>query len=328
MLAPMRLPIMPPIAAPAIPAAMCSPVPPPNCDPISPPASAPIRVPVFSFAPCPVSGVAAQAATETATITAMPRLAICMTTPHPDHVDPAGTPRPAIWPTSSCLYRLDWGKTLFSLSQMRGKSPNPAVPVLPAPAVGPDDHDPAASTTILPSLTSCLASSSASASLSTLTAACGWRAFTARMAAALSAMATSAHSCVGDAPPGLGMTVTIFHPFAMPQYDMNRCFGEPPRDDYFTPSPRLRYRGFGRKTGPLLSRKCSEPLDPFRDRRMRGKQFPDPRIRQRIYDEERRQRGLIVGRDAGHAPRRSVELAEGSDEIVSTAAQASAFPVG
>src|ERR1700730_2874769 len=70
MLAPIRLPISPPTAAPARPAAMCSPVPPPNWDPIRPPATAPRRVPVFSFAPCPVSGVAAQAAIEVATITA------------------------------------------------------------------------------------------------------------------------------------------------------------------------------------------------------------------------------------------------------------------
>jgi hypothetical protein len=28
-------------------------------------------------------------------------------------------------------------------------------------------------------------------------------------------MATSDHSCSGDAPPGFGITVTIFHPFAM-----------------------------------------------------------------------------------------------------------------
>jgi hypothetical protein len=76
-------------------------------------------------------------------------------------------------------------------------------------------HDPSTSTKILPSLTSYFARSWASASESTLIAACGCRALIARMASALSGMATSAHSCSGDAPPGFGITVTIFHPFAM-----------------------------------------------------------------------------------------------------------------
>jgi hypothetical protein len=76
-------------------------------------------------------------------------------------------------------------------------------------------HDPSTSTKILPSLTSYFARSSSSASESTLIAACGWRALIARMASPLSGMATSDHSCSGDAPPGFGITVTIFHPFAM-----------------------------------------------------------------------------------------------------------------
>ena len=46
-------------------------------------------------------------------------------------------------------------------------------------------------------------------------AACGWRALMARMAAPLSGMATSDHSCSGDAPLGFGSTVTIFHPVVM-----------------------------------------------------------------------------------------------------------------
>ena len=49
----------------------------------------------------------------------------------------------------------------------------------------------------------------------TLMAACGWRALMARMAAPLSGMATSDHSCSGDAPLGFGSTVTIFHPVVM-----------------------------------------------------------------------------------------------------------------
>src|SRR5262245_6828433 len=62
----MRLPIRPPIAAPASPAATRSPVPPPNCEPIKPPATAPTTVPVFSFGPVPVSGLALQAAADSA----------------------------------------------------------------------------------------------------------------------------------------------------------------------------------------------------------------------------------------------------------------------
>ena len=65
------------------------------------------------------------------------------------------------------------------------------------------------------SLTSYFARSSASASESTLMAACGWRALMARMASPLSGMATSDHSCSGDAPLGFGSTVTIFHPVVM-----------------------------------------------------------------------------------------------------------------
>src|ERR1700692_47218 len=76
-------------------------------------------------------------------------------------------------------------------------------------------HESSTSTKILPSPTSYFARSSASASESTLIAACGWRALIARMASPLSGMATSDHSCSGDAPPGFGSTVTIFHPFAM-----------------------------------------------------------------------------------------------------------------
>jgi hypothetical protein len=75
--------------------------------------------------------------------------------------------------------------------------------------------EPSTSTKILPSLTLYFARSSALASESTLIAACGWRALIARMAAPLSGMATSDHSCSGVAPPGFGITVTIFHPFAM-----------------------------------------------------------------------------------------------------------------
>src|SRR6478672_13642395 len=76
-------------------------------------------------------------------------------------------------------------------------------------------HEPSTSTKILPSLTSYFARSSASASESTLMAACGWRALIARMASPLSGMATSDHSCRGDAPLGFGSTVTIFHPVVM-----------------------------------------------------------------------------------------------------------------
>ena len=76
-------------------------------------------------------------------------------------------------------------------------------------------HEPSTSTKILPSLTSYFARSSASASESTLMAACGWRALMARMASPLSGMATSDHSCSGDAPLGFGSTVTIFHPVVM-----------------------------------------------------------------------------------------------------------------
>ena len=49
----------------------------------------------------------------------------------------------------------------------------------------------------------------------TLMAACGWRALMARIASPLSGMATSDHSCSGDAPLGFGSTVTIFHPVVM-----------------------------------------------------------------------------------------------------------------
>jgi hypothetical protein len=108
---------------------------------------------------------------------------------------------------------------------------------LPTVCLGPEDnhddpgapevcHDSSASTKILPSLTSYFARSSASASESTLIAACGWRALIARMALALSEMATSAHSCSGAAPPGLGITVTIFHPLAIFYYNMDWCFHE------------------------------------------------------------------------------------------------------
>src|SRR3954464_4281045 len=76
-------------------------------------------------------------------------------------------------------------------------------------------HKASTSTKILPSLTSYFARSSASASESTLMAACGWRALMARMASPLSGMATSDHSCSGDAPLGFGSTVTIFHPVVM-----------------------------------------------------------------------------------------------------------------
>jgi hypothetical protein len=76
-------------------------------------------------------------------------------------------------------------------------------------------HEPSTSTKILPSLTSYFARSSASASESTLMAACGWRALIARMASPLSGMATSDHSCSGEPPPGFGSTVTIFHPAVM-----------------------------------------------------------------------------------------------------------------
>src|ERR1700704_1520963 len=76
-------------------------------------------------------------------------------------------------------------------------------------------HEPSTSTKILPSLTSYFARSSASASESTLMAACGWRALIARMASPLSGMATSDHSCSGEAPPGFGSTVTIFQPAVM-----------------------------------------------------------------------------------------------------------------
>ena len=76
-------------------------------------------------------------------------------------------------------------------------------------------HEPSTSTKILPSLTSYFARSSASASELTLMAACGWRALMARMASPLSGMATSDHSCSGDAPLGFGSTVTIFHPVVM-----------------------------------------------------------------------------------------------------------------
>ena len=77
------------------------------------------------------------------------------------------------------------------------------------------DYEPSTSTKILPSFTSYFARSSASASESTLIAACGWRALTARMALPLSAMATKHHSCSGEPPPGFGSTVTIFHPVVM-----------------------------------------------------------------------------------------------------------------
>ena len=50
---------------------------------------------------------------------------------------------------------------------------------------------------------------------STLIAACGWRALTARMALPLSAMATKHHSCSGEPPPGFGSTVTLPHPVVM-----------------------------------------------------------------------------------------------------------------
>src|SRR6266508_1226564 len=79
----MRLPIRPPIAAPAIPAAMRSPVPPPSCEPISPPATAPTSVPVFSFGPCPVSGVPLHAAVDIATSAAAPRRTKYISSPRP-----------------------------------------------------------------------------------------------------------------------------------------------------------------------------------------------------------------------------------------------------
>jgi len=68
---------------------------------------------------------------------------------------------------------------------------------------------------ILSSLTSYFERCSASASEPTLIAACGWRALISRMASPLSEIATSTDSCSGDAPPGLGIMVTIFRPFAM-----------------------------------------------------------------------------------------------------------------
>jgi hypothetical protein len=76
-------------------------------------------------------------------------------------------------------------------------------------------YEPSTSTKILPSLTSYFARSSASASESTLIAACGWRALIARIALPLSGMATRHHSCSGEPPPGFGSTVTIFHPVVM-----------------------------------------------------------------------------------------------------------------
>src|SRR6516162_8410481 len=78
----MRLPISPPIAAPATPAARCEARLPPNCEPMSAPVTAPIAVPVFSLAPWPVSGVAAQAARQAASGTAHTHLALDIS-PHP-----------------------------------------------------------------------------------------------------------------------------------------------------------------------------------------------------------------------------------------------------
>src|SRR6516165_7709630 len=77
----MRLPISPPIAAPATPAARCDARLPPNCEPMSAPVTAPMAVPVFSLAPWPVSGVAAQAARQAASGTAHTHLALDISPP-------------------------------------------------------------------------------------------------------------------------------------------------------------------------------------------------------------------------------------------------------
>jgi hypothetical protein len=65
-------------------------------------------------------------------------------------------------------------------------------------------------------------------------AACGWRALIARMASPLSGMATSDHSCRGDAPLGFGSTVTIFHPVVMrlrlPSSFLCQLIRQPARD--------------------------------------------------------------------------------------------------
>ena len=130
-------------------------------------------------------------------------------------------------------------------------------------------HGSSTSTKILPSLTSYFARSSASASESTLMAACGWRALMARMAAPLSGMATSDHSCSGDAPLGFGSTVTIFHPVVMHlrltsslvsahpttstrrpnQFTATSLPGRVPRDHRARPWRRPRYDRSATKTG-------------------------------------------------------------------------------
>src|SRR5262245_29291681 len=111
----MRLPINPPIAAPATPAARREAVLPPNCEPTSAPASAPTAVPVFSLAPWPVSGVAAQAARLPATSTIPANFAGDMPPPNRDvplRPHPARYPWPWShdWPPAKSQ---ELGQTLF-----------------------------------------------------------------------------------------------------------------------------------------------------------------------------------------------------------------------
>jgi hypothetical protein len=104
-------------------------------------------------------------------------------------------------------------------------------------------YEPPTSTRILPSLTSYFARSSASASESTLIAACGWRALIARIALLLSGMPTRHHSCSGEPPPGFGSTVTIFHPVVM-------------RRSYPSPFEPARREPARQLTAPCLARRA------------------------------------------------------------------------
>ena len=90
---------------------------------------------------------------------------------------------------------------------------------------------------------------------STLIAACGWRALTARMALPLSAMATKHHSCSGEPPPRFGSTVTIFHPVVMAEGYPSPFV--PPESQHATAQLSLPYRACqGDANGAWVELKC------------------------------------------------------------------------
>jgi hypothetical protein len=134
----------------------------------------------------------------------------------------------------------------------------------------------------------------------------------ARMASPLSGMATSDHSCSGDAPLGFGSTVTIFHPVVMDlrlTSSLVPLIRQPTRDDQIS-LPQLASRGeWLAMIGPLvatsLKPRCNKDRNPpggallvFRVRRIRrdGK-LPEPRPVSLALDQahpHRSHHGLIT----------------------------------